>query len=40
MEQMAKDGVYQLLWIFMPVPFAGTTRSPGDAIAIQLCGDE
>ena len=35
MDQMAKDGVYEFLWIFVPVPFAGATGSPGDAIAIQ-----
>jgi len=35
MEQMAKDGVYKFLWIFVPVPFAGATGSPGDAIAVH-----
>ena len=35
MVQMAKDGVYEFLFIFVPVPFAGATGSPGDAIAIQ-----
>ena len=35
MAQMAKDGVYEFLFIFVPVPFAGATGSPGDAIAIQ-----
>jgi len=35
MEQMAKDGVHEFLWIFVPVPFAGATGSPGDAVAIQ-----
>jgi len=35
MKQMAKDKVYEFLWIFVPVPFAGATGSPGDAIAIK-----
>jgi kynurenine formamidase len=35
MGQMAKDGVYEFLWVFVPVPFAGATGSPGDAIAIH-----
>lgn len=35
MKKMAKDGVYEFLFIFVPVPFAGATGSPGDAIAIQ-----
>ncbi|MGQ9693714.1 MAG: cyclase family protein [Thermodesulfobacteriota bacterium] len=35
MEQMIKDKVYEFLFIFVPVPFAGATGSPGDAIAIQ-----
>jgi len=35
MAQMAKDGVYEFLFIFVPVPFAGATGSPGDAIAIK-----
>ena len=35
MAQMAADGVYEFLFIFVPVPFAGATGSPGDAIAIQ-----
>ena len=35
MAQMAKDGVYEFLFIFVPVPFAGATGSPGDAIAIE-----
>ena len=34
LAQMAKDGVYEFLFIFVPVPFAGATGSPGDAIAI------
>jgi len=35
MKQMVKEGVYEFLWIFVPVPFAGATGSPGDAIAIR-----
>lgn len=35
MAQMAKDGVYEFLLIFVPVPFAGATGSPGDVIAIH-----
>lgn len=35
MKQMAKDGAYEFLFIFVPVPFAGATGSPGDAIAVQ-----
>ncbi len=35
MAQMASDGVYEFLFIFVPVPFAGATGSPGDAIAIH-----
>jgi kynurenine formamidase len=35
MAQMIKDKVYEFLFIFVPVPFAGATGSPGDAIAIQ-----
>jgi len=35
MDQMAEDGTYEFLWIFVPVPFEGATGSPGDGIAIQ-----
>ena len=35
MAQMARDGVYEFLWIFVPVQFEGATGSPGDGIAIQ-----
>jgi kynurenine formamidase len=35
MNQMAADGTYEFLFIFVPVPFAGATGSPGDAIAIK-----
>jgi kynurenine formamidase len=35
MDQMAADGTYEFLWIFVPVPFAGATGSPGDGIAIK-----
>ena len=35
LARMAKDGVYEFLFIFVPVPFAGATGSPGDAIAIH-----
>lgn len=35
MAQMAKDGIYEFLFIFVPVPFVGATGSPGDAIAIR-----
>jgi len=33
--QMAKDGVYDFLFIYIPVPFAGATGSPGEPIAIR-----
>jgi len=35
MKRMVKEVVYEFLFIFVPVPFAGATGSPGDAIAIQ-----
>ncbi len=35
MSQMAADGTYEFLWIFVPLPLAGATGSPGDAIAIK-----
>lgn len=35
MAQMAADGTYEFLWIFVPVPFEGATGSPGDGIAIK-----
>jgi kynurenine formamidase len=35
MAQMARDGVYEFLWIYIPVPFAGATGSPGEPIAIR-----
>lgn len=33
--EMAKDGVYEFLFIYIPVPFAGATGSPGEPIAIR-----
>jgi len=33
--QMAKDGVYDFLFVYIPVPFAGATGSPGEPIAIR-----
>jgi len=33
--QMAKDGVYDFLFIYIPVPLAGATGSPGEPIAIR-----
>jgi len=33
--QMAKDGVYDFLFIYIPVPLAGATGSPGEPIAIK-----
>jgi kynurenine formamidase len=35
MSQMAKDGVYDFLYIYIPVPFSGATGSPGEPIAIK-----
>jgi len=35
MKQMAKDGVYEFLWVYIPVPFAGATGSCGEPIAIK-----
>ena len=35
MTEMAKDGTYEFLFVFVPVPFVGATGSPGDAIAIK-----
>ena len=35
MNEMAKDGAYEFLWIYVPVPFAGATGSPGEPIAIR-----
>ena len=35
MSQMAKDGVYEFMFVFVPVPFVGATGSPGDVIAIR-----
>jgi hypothetical protein len=35
MEQMANDGAYEFLYIFVPVPFAGATGSTDDAIAVH-----
>ena len=35
MGQMAKDGVYEFLFIYIPVPLAGATGSPGEPIAIR-----
>ncbi len=35
LDALAKDGVYEFLFIFVPVPFVGATGSPGDAIAIR-----
>jgi kynurenine formamidase len=33
--QMAKDGVYDFLFVYIPVPLAGATGSPGEPIAIK-----
>jgi kynurenine formamidase len=35
MAEMAKDGAYDFLWIYIPVPFTGATGSPGEPIAIR-----
>ena len=35
MEQMARDGVYEFMWIYNPVRFMGATGSPGDPLAIR-----
>ncbi len=35
LRKLAEDKVYEFLFIFVPVPFAGATGSPGDAIAIK-----
>jgi kynurenine formamidase len=35
LRQLAKDKVYEFLFIFVPVPFVGATGSPSDTIAIQ-----
>jgi len=35
LSQMAKDGVYEFLWIYIPVQFGGATGSPGEGIAIR-----
>ena len=35
MDQMAADGTYEFLWIWIPVPFVGATGSCGDAVAIK-----
>ncbi|MEW6262200.1 MAG: cyclase family protein [Thermodesulfobacteriota bacterium] len=35
LKELVKDGAYEFLWVFVPVPFAGATGSPGDAIAIR-----
>ena len=35
MNQMARDGTYEFLFIYIPVPFWGATGSPGEAIAIK-----
>jgi kynurenine formamidase len=35
MTEMVKDGTYEFLFVFVPVPFVGGTGSPGDAIAIK-----
>ena len=35
LSKLAEDNVYEFLFIFVPVPFAGATGSPGDAIAIK-----
>jgi kynurenine formamidase len=35
LRQLAKDHVYEFLFIFVPTPFEGATGSPGDIIAIQ-----
>ena len=35
LRQLAKDHVYEFLFIFVPTPFEGATGSPGDIIAVQ-----
>jgi kynurenine formamidase len=35
MEQMAKDGVYEFMWVYNPVRFEGATGSPGDPVGIR-----
>jgi len=35
MEQIAKDGVFEFLWIYVPTLFAGATGSTGNANAIN-----
>ena len=35
MNEMASDGAYEFLWIYVPVPFAGATGSPGEPIAVR-----
>ena len=35
MSQMAKEGVYEFMFVYVPVPFVGATGSPGDVIAIR-----
>jgi kynurenine formamidase len=35
MEQMAKDGVYEFMWVYNPVRFEGATGSPGDPVAVR-----
>lgn len=35
LRQLARDHVYEFLFIFVPTPFEGATGSPGDIIAIE-----
>jgi len=35
LRKLAKDRVYEFLFVFVPVPFVGATGSPSDTIAIQ-----
>jgi len=35
LRQLAKDRVYEFLFVFVPVPLEGATGSPSDTIAIQ-----
>jgi kynurenine formamidase len=35
LSQMASEGVYEFLWIYIPVQFGGATGSPGEGIAIR-----
>jgi kynurenine formamidase len=35
MSRMAKEGVYEFMFVFVPVPFVGATGSPGDVVAVR-----